>query len=270
MNNITNRMGEAQSPSQLQQQLQQQLNRSLPVKPTTRIKIVKRQKAAEADAAQRATSSTSKPPLQPLQQQQQQLTEDAAALRMRSVSPGGALRRAPDIIETIETKTSMSFIMNKSVNLVVEEKREPPPPPPPRHSSVRTSWSSSSPVPGGLSSAISQPQLYQTRIDDLISTANDLIKNSSSSNNIYDSTHTAAAATNGGPSTTTNKTVYKSKFKINNGAFKKVGDHQVTAMHIPINVQSRSKSEPKLDFELENQFASYSPRNDYRVRFFLI
>lgn len=270
MNNITNRMGEAQSPSQLQQQ--QQLNRSLPVKPTTRIKIVKRQKAAEADVAQRAssvvvTSSTSKPPLQPLQQQQ--LTEDAAALRMRSVSPGNALRRAPDIIETIETKTSMSFIMNKSVNMVVEEKRELPPPPPPRHSSVRTSWASSSPVPGGLSSAISQPQLYQTRIDDLISTANDLIKNSSSSNNIYDSTSTAAvAATNGGASTTTNKTVYKSKFKINNGAFKKVGDHQVTtAMHIPINVQSRSKSEPKLDFELENQFASYSPRNDYRVRY---
>jgi hypothetical protein len=43
--------------------------------------------------------------------------------RLRSISPG-LLRR--DIVETIETTTSMSFIMNKNVNLIVEEKRVPP------------------------------------------------------------------------------------------------------------------------------------------------
>lgn len=37
------------------------------------------------------------------------------------------LIRGPDIIETIETTTSMSFIMNKNVNLTYEEKRIPAP-----------------------------------------------------------------------------------------------------------------------------------------------
>lgn len=240
MNNITNRM---EIPSS-----QLNLNRSLPVKPTTRIKIVKKQKAAEAEAAAQNASQMTNPRIIVSQQQQQD------SLRLRSVSPG-VLRRAPDIIETIETKTSMSFIMNKSVNLVVEEKREPPPLPP-RHSSVR-STSVAAPLVTGLSSAISQPQLYQTRIDDLIHTANNLIKNSSS-NNTYDSTrHTSTSGTN--------KTVYRSKFKINSGAFKKVGDNNdendddENSMPIPISVQSRSKSEPKLDLEFDN-YVSCSPR----------
>ena len=40
----------------------------------------------------------------------------------RSASPG--LMRGPDMIETIQTTTSMSFIMNKTLNLLSEEKRE--------------------------------------------------------------------------------------------------------------------------------------------------
>ena len=44
--------------------------------------------------------------------------------RYRSISPS-LLKRGPDIIETIETTTSMSFIMNKNINLVLEEKRVP-------------------------------------------------------------------------------------------------------------------------------------------------
>lgn len=36
------------------------------------------------------------------------------------------LVRGPDIIETIETTTSMSFIMNKNIKLIYEEKRIPP------------------------------------------------------------------------------------------------------------------------------------------------
>lgn len=242
------------------------LNRSLPVKPTTRIKIVKKQKASDAGEATslNTSSRTNKESQQVIQQQhhqQQQLTvvkPEDGHLRMRSVSPGVLLRRAPDIIETIETKTSMSFIMNKSVNLVVEEKREPPPLPP-RHSSVRTA----SVTTTGLSSAISQPQLYQTRIDDLINTANHLIKNS----NTCDATTTRQISSSG-PTGQTNKTIYKSKFKINSGAFKKVEGGKETdpdTKSIPISVQSRSKSEPKLDLEFDN-YASSSPRiDDYRV-----
>lgn len=109
-----------------------------PTKPS-RIKIVKKQKASGAQAQS----------------------------KFRSVSPG--LLRGPDIIETIETTTSMSFIMNKNVNLITEEKREQP-------------------ATSKMTSAISQPQLYQK--DDL-----DYIKSTP----------------------------------------------------IPITVQSRSKSEPKLD-----------------------
>jgi len=40
-------------------------------------------------------------------------------------SPVIQLVRGPDIIETIETTTSMSFIMNKNVKLTYEEKRVP-------------------------------------------------------------------------------------------------------------------------------------------------
>lgn len=223
MNNITNRIDSNSN----------RLNRSLPLKPTSRIKIVKKQKAAAASTNQ------SQPQPQPQQ---------TDSLRIRSSSPG-VLRRAPDVIETIETKTSMSFIMNKSVNLVVEEKREPPPLPP-RHSSVRSATT-------GLSPAISQPQLYQSRIDDLINTANNLIK--SSNNSSRRQTNDA------------NKTVYRSKFRINNGAFKKVGGEEEVELDfstpIPITVQSRSKSEPKLD--LHNSL-SFSPKISYRVCCFRI
>ena len=58
-----------------------------------------------------------------LKQQANHLSEDEL-LRARSVSPG--LRRGPDIVETIETTTSMSFIINKRVDLLVEEKIENP------------------------------------------------------------------------------------------------------------------------------------------------
>lgn len=213
MNNITNRLDANSS---------QRLNRSLPVKPTTRIKIVKKQKSAAQSQVQG----------------QQQPSQH------RSVSPG-VLRRAPDIIETIETKTSMSFIMNKSVNMLVEEKREPPPLPP-RHSSVRTT-SSPGGVGGSLSNAISQPQLYQSRIDDLLTTANSLIKSSN----------------NADVESTGNKTIYRSKFRLNNGAFKQVEPSSAVTT-IPITVQSRSKSEPKLDIEFENSLADTS-RISYRV-----
>lgn len=219
MNNITN------------QQQQPKLNRSLPVvKPTTRIKIVKKQKAA--------------------QQQQQQQQSQQQVQQQSGIGVGIGLRRAPDIIETIETKTSMSFIMNKSVNLVVEEKREPPPLPP-RHSSIRTE--------SGLTSAISQPQLYQTRIDDLLNTANDLIKSNTNSPR---------------SNPNENETVYRSKFRIQSasGAFRKVagaGDETSTSCRvpstpIPITVQSRSKSEPKLDLEFDFS-ATSSPKISYRV-----
>ncbi|RNA03011.1 hypothetical protein BpHYR1_014592 [Brachionus plicatilis] len=70
--------------------------KSEPVRPSvkpTKIKIVKRQKiGAPKDA------------------------------KFRSVSPG--LMRGPDLVETVQTTTSMSFIMNKSINLVTEEKVE--------------------------------------------------------------------------------------------------------------------------------------------------
>lgn len=165
-----------------------------PIKPN-KIKIVKKQKAAAAAAA--AAQQQQSPVEQPAQSTKQPEP-------LRSVSPG-VLRRGPDIIETIETKTSMSFIMNKSVNLVVEEKRE---------------------YPGGeqqqarLTSAISQPQLYQTKIDDLLSTANSLVKNSSN-------------------------TVFKSKLRINNSNSRAPdASHSIP---IPITVQTRSRSEPKLD-----------------------
>jgi hypothetical protein len=49
----------------------------------------------------------------------------AGANRVKSISPR-LLRRGPDIIETIETTTSMSFIMNKTIDLVIEERRENP------------------------------------------------------------------------------------------------------------------------------------------------
>ncbi|CAF0724403.1 unnamed protein product [Brachionus calyciflorus] len=62
----------------------------------------------------------------------------------RSVSPG--LLRGPDIIETIETTTSMSFIMNKNINLVTEEKVE-------KNSNLKT--------------ALSQPQLNKKSESDM-------------------------------------------------------------------------------------------------------
>lgn len=225
MNNITNRLETTR------------MNKSLPIKPTSRIKIVKKQRAA-ASAATNAATVVNTNTAESQEAQQTTNVQTSNDLRIRSISPG-VLRRAPDIIETIETKTSMSFIMNKSVNLLVEEKREPP---------ATTVFA---PRNTGLSSAISQPQLYQSRIDDLLNTANNLIKSSTQS---------------GTTSGVHNKTVYKSKFKINSGAFKTVlgsNDNNGNSTPIPITVQSRSKSEPKLDQEA--MYRSLSPKSNFNV-----
>lgn len=48
----------------------------------------------------------------------------------RSISP--SLLRAPDVLETIETITHMSFIENKVINSIIEERRQPPQPPKPK------------------------------------------------------------------------------------------------------------------------------------------
>jgi hypothetical protein len=133
--------------------------------------------------------------------EQKQLKEETRIpidYRVRSTSPG-LLRRGPDIIETIETTTSMSFIMSKNVNLVVEEKREPP---------------------FTLNSAISQPQLYQSRIDDILNMTDSLIKNTSHHNSI--------------------KVNYESVVE------------PVKSTPIPITIQARSRSEPKLEHKLNN------------------
>ena len=139
--------------------------------------------------------------------EQKQLKEETRIpidYRVRSTSPG-LLRRGPDIIETIETTTSMSFIMSKNVNLVVEEKREP--------ASFTT-----------LNSAISQPQLYQSRIDDILNMTDSLIKNTSHHNSI----------------------------KVN---YENVAEPiQVKSTPIPITIQARSRSEPKLENKLNNYY----------------
>ena len=133
--------------------------------------------------------------------------DEANDLRVRSISPG-LLRRGPDVIETIETTTSMSFIMNKNVNLIVEEKRTDPP--------VR------------LSSAISQPQLYQTKIDDLLSMADSLIRNSNKSTDRE----------------ATKQANYYEPTYYHHSRGQKQQEQQDSP--IPITIQSRSKSEPKL------------------------
>ena len=128
-------------------------------------------------------------------------------LKNRSVSPG-MLRRGPDIIETIETTTSMSFIMNKRVNLVVEEKRLEPPN---RVESSKIRFDKPK-----LTSAFSQPQLYQSEIDDLLDSTGNLI--------------------------------------INNANLRQQQKKQSSnSTPIPITVQSRSKSEPRLNMDPPNR-----------------
>jgi hypothetical protein len=129
------------------------------------------------------------------------------SMKNRSVSPG-MLRRGPDVIETIETTTSMSFIMNKRVNLVMEEKRLDAPQPQSSASfnHVRPDKPNNK---NQLTSAISQPQLYQREIDDLLSSTGNLI--------------------------------------MNNAKQTRQRQHQPDSTPIPISFQSRSKSEPRLN-----------------------
>jgi hypothetical protein len=174
----------------------------------TKIKIIKKSNLSEQDdSACNNNLSKSQSNLSTTNE------ESIKSARIRSISPG-LLRRGPDVIETIETTTSMSFIMNKNVNLIVEEKRTCPP----FGSSSDTSSHNES---MRLNSALSQPQLYQTKIDDLLNMADNLIK-TSKTNRTYKTTH---------------QNHYESK----------------NETRIPITIQSRSKSEPKLVHDIKMQ-----------------
>lgn len=85
------------------------------IKPQPKIKVVPRANKSSPRLISNATSANGV--VMP--------SSNSAQDRVKSISPR-LLRRGLDIVETIETKTCMSFIQNKSVNLVIEERREKP------------------------------------------------------------------------------------------------------------------------------------------------